>query len=240
LPGAVDYRNATLSAIGQYRLSETDSLSASGGHTDYRALSGATRSASDDISIGASRVLSERTSASISIGANRTRTTAQTAVLACPLRASLCQAGIVPYIVVLQPGETSSHGLQYSASYQAQMDELTGLSFSIGRQQAPTGLGSVSRSDTLTTGASHAFSETLSASASFTRSRSTLQGVDGAPSPGLQTLGLSLTKALTPEISLFAGWTLSRADDPSTGVSARSNAVSVTLKYQWLQYQATR
>ena len=240
LTQATDYRNASLSAGLSYLVSEVAGATAQASHSEYRSLSGSNRSSTDSIDAGLSRTFSERLSASFNLGAYRTITSALGARLACPLQVSFCEAGLVPFIVVVESVTSSRTGLQFSSSARYQVDEITALSFSASRQQSPSGAGAVVRSDALSLNANHSFSPTRSASMSYGQSRSSLQGATGSAQPGQKSLSLSLSQQLAPNLSLQTSYRHSAADNLAGGQRARSNSVNVALKYDWAKLEVSR
>ena len=239
LVGGVDYDDASASAGIDYRLSEIDSINVRGGHSRYRTRNDERSSATDDISVGASRALSDRGSIALSVGAYRTRFRSDRSGIACPLDASFCDAGLVrpvPFSVVQQ---SASQGLQFSASYRYRFDERTDLSFSAGRRQAPSGGGSVVTNSTLNASVERSFSETLRGTLSYAGSQSRFDA-GGAGRYGQQVLALVVARQLAPDASVVATYQRTRAELLGTGASASSNSVSVSLKYEWPRFDASR
>lgn len=240
LSGAVDYRDTALSGGLSYGLSEMSSLGLQASRSSYRAADDTNRSTTDAIDMSLSHVVSDRTSGSVSFGFYRTASTALGARLACPLAAAFCDAGLVPFVIVRDRLDTSRHGLKFSASYRYQFSETTDASFSVARQQVPSGAGTLVRNDTLSAGVNRSFSPTLVGSANYVRSRSMLQEGATAARPGQSTLSLSLAKQLAPDLSLQAGYRRSQLDHSGVGARARSNSVSVSLQYDWPKLDASR
>jgi hypothetical protein len=240
LATASNYRNASLSLGTQYQLDEVDSLNAQIGRSDYRTLDALTRSTTENYSVGLSRALSERSNLSASLGRYASQTTALQPVLVCPLQASLCQAGLVAYVLVQRAGQSSSSGWQYSLSYAYKIDEVTDFAFSAGRQQAPSGTGLVVLSENVSASLGHAFSPTLNGSASYALSKSLYEGVANAPSPGLQTVGVSLSAQLAPQLSVSGAYKYNRSNESHFALSAHSNSLSFTLRYDWPRLEASQ
>lgn len=241
LTEASDYRNVSLTLGANYLLSETEVATAQLSHGDYRTLSGSNRSSTDSFDLGLSRTFSERASASLNLGVYQTRSSALSARLACPLQVSLCEAGLVPYIVVTEPLDSSRTGVQFSTSARYQFDEAGGLTFSAARQQAPSGAGSVARNDSLSVGANRSFSPTMSGSLSYAQSRSTLQGGTAGAQPSQKSLSLTLLQQLESNLSLQAGYRHSLARGTAgAGQTARANSVYVAVKYDWAKVEASR
>lgn len=238
LVGARDYQNGSVSSSLRYPVDERSTVTASVAHQDYRTLDDAVRSLSDNLSFGTTRALSETSNASLSLGAYRSRTTALKAVLVCPDVVTTCEGGLVSPIVIVQAGHSARWGLQYSASYTGQLTELTKLSASAGRQQDPSGAGTTVRSDTLKAGVDHAFSETVNATLAWSRSTSTfLDGIGGTQSR-LQSLGLLLSKALAPNVTLRANADYKRSSQSPGRLDAHSTSFAVTLRYEWQRLEA--
>lgn len=240
LASAVGYRDTAVSARLSYGWSETMNLGLQASHSEYRADDDLNRSRTDSVTLSLSRPLSDRASGSISVGVYRTATMAQSPRLACPLAASFCDAGLVPFVVVGQRSDTSRNGVQFDGSYRWQIDETTDSSFSMARQQAPSGAGTLVRSDTVSLGVNRSLSPTLTGSMNFARSRSVFQDATNAPSPGRSMLAVSLTKQFAPDLSVQASYQHNRADASTFASGARSNSLSVSLNYGGPRIDASR
>ena len=227
--GADAYDNAAVNGTVSYRLSETDSISLQGGHARFRSDLGHSLSRTDSLGVGFSRLLSERATASINVGTYRTDSSVDALAVACPLAVELCSGGIVAPVLILLRRETTAQGLQYSASYRFQFDERSSLSLSAARQQAPSGSGTVVRSDTLNATAARAFSETLSGLLVFSRSRSAQEAIGG--SIGQRSLTAGLTKQLSADLSVAA--TYQRVDSTAGSTRAHANSVGVSFNVEW-------
>jgi len=230
--GAVDFRNADVSLGLSYRLTQADALSLDAGRSDYRTQDGSNRSTTDQLNVGVSRALSERNSASLSLGSYRTKTEALSSRVFCPLVLPQFPGCAVPLQVVTEPSRSTGRGLQFNLSDTYQFNETTVFSFGAARKQAPSGAGAVVRSDTLTASASHSFSPTLSGVMNYAQSRSAYQGLVGSAQPSQKSFSLSLSRQLATDLSVQASYQYNRAQGGSVG-SARSNSVSVSLSYDW-------
>ncbi len=240
LGGAVDFRSASASAGLSYRLSETDTLSLSASHSLYRADDESSRQTTNSLNLGFSRALTEDTSVSLSLGVYRTRSSFLVQTLVCPLPVSFCQLGLVPFEIVNVPVDETGQGLQGNASYSLRFDEVSGFAFSAGSQEAPSGSGTVVRSDTVSALADRSFSETLVGSAAYAWSRSRYPGGRIVAQAEQQSLLLSLSKQLAPDLSLAAAYQRTQSDAGGSSGSASSNSVSISLNYRWPTVQVTR
>ena len=232
LGGAHDYQNGSLSTSLRYLLDERDSVNARLAHQDYRTLANDVRSFTDSLSAGGTRALTENSNAGISVGAYRSRTTVLERLLAC------ADAACGRPIVVAQVGHVARWGVQYDASFDGQWSELTRLALSAGRRQDPSGAGVTVLDDTLHVSLDHAWSETLTGSASATRSTSRYLGSADGQGSRLQTLAASLTKLISPRLSLRANADYRRSTQVSDGLHAHSASVSLTLRYEWQRLEA--
>ena len=237
---ASNFQNTGMSGSLQYRLSETDSLSLQVGNSRFRTLNDTTRSSTVDASVGWTRALSELGSASFSIGRSSTDSTSLQPVLACPLQFSLCAAGLLPFIVVQRSGDTRRSSLQFSASYRQRLAETSDLSFSASRQQSPSGVGVVVLNESVTASLGQSFTPEMSGSLGYTEGRTVFQGVDAGPKPRSQTLSAGLSRALAPQLSVNAGYRLSRSSESRSGSSATANIVNASLKYEWPRIEVGR
>ncbi|MFM9915806.1 MAG: hypothetical protein ACKVOX_08365 [Rhizobacter sp.] len=238
--GAAGFTNTSVSASLSYRLTETDTLSVQLSHSDYRVDASSNHSQTNFVSVGMSRTLTERVSASLNLGLYRTESSAVSSRIACPLEISLCRAGLVSYIVARSNADSAANGLQYSSTYNYRFDESSSFSFASGTQQTPSGAGAVTRGQSLSLGATHAFSETLNGSMGYALSRSKFQGTSQGGTAAQRSFSMSISKLLAPELSLQAGYQWSQANNVGSGNTAQSNSISVSLKYDWSRIDATR
>ena len=232
LAGAHDYQNGSGSVSLRYLLDERDSVNASLAHQDYRTLANDVRSFTDSFTVGASRSLSERSEASVSLGAYRSRTSVLQAVLACG------DAACTFPIVVAQVGHVARWGAQYNASYGGQITELTKFGAGASRQQDPSGAGVTVLSDTLHANLDHSWSETLSGSLTVTQSSSRYEGIASGQASRLQTLAAVISKSISPQLTLRANADYRRSTEAFDGLHAHSASVSVTLRYEWQRLEA--
>jgi hypothetical protein len=175
----------------------------------------------------------------VSLGAYRTRSTNRLLALACPLQASLCEAGLVPYVVVERETTNSRSGAQFSASTNWSIDEVTSLAFSASRQQSPSGAGVVS-SDNLSVGATRAWSPTLSLALNYGHAQSSRPEGSADIRSGQRSLAASLVQQLSPQLSVQAGYRRTLADRSAGGTGAASTAVYASLKYEWVKLERSR
>ena len=238
--GAAGFTNSSVVAGMSYRLTETDTLSVQLSHSEYRVAASPNRSQTNYVSIGLSRALSERVSASLDLGLYRTESSVQQSRIACPLQISLCRAGLLPYILVQGQADSGANGLQYNSTYNYRFDESSSLSFSSGTQQTPSGAGTVTRGQTLNLGASRAFSETLTGSMGYALSRSKFQGTGARGTAAQRSFSISISKQFAPQLSLQAGYQWAQSNNVGADNTAQSNSFSVSLKYDWAKLDETR
>lgn len=238
--GAAGFTNDGVSAGLSYRLTETDTLILQLSHSAYRVASSPNRSQTNFVSVGLSRALTEQVSASLDLGIYRTESSTQQSRIACPLQISLCRAGLVPYVLVHSQADTAANGLQYTSTYNYRFDERSSFSFATGTQQTPSGAGTVTRGQTLTVGASHAFSETLNGSMGYALSRSKFQGTGTGGTAAQRSFSMSISKQFAPELSVQAAYQWAQSNSVGAGNTAQSNSVSVSLKYDWAKLDETR
>ena len=228
--GASSYGDASLGGSLSYRLSDTDSVNLQVNRSDYRSGMGNIRSTTDSVSVGAARTLSELSSASVSIGTYRTRSAVDGFGVACPISAIFCESGLVSLVTFHVRRESTTQGVQYSASYRYQLDERTGLSFAAARQQSPSGAGSVVRNDTINASATRTFSETLNGSISYAQSRSTQQ-VLGGGQIGQRQLSLVVAHQLSSDVNVGAAY--QRTESNPVGGRAHSNSLAISISIDW-------
>jgi hypothetical protein len=236
---ATDFRDASLSGSASWRASEISTATLQARRGRYRSASGDSRSVTDSVDVSLSRSLSERASASVSLGAYRTRSTNRLLALACPLQASLCEAGLVPYVVVERETTNSRSGAQFSASTNWSVDEVTSLAFSASRQQSPSGAGVVS-SDNLSVGATRAWSPTLNLALNYGHAQASRPERSADIRSGQRSLAASLVQQLSPQLSVQAGYRRTLADRSAGGTGAASTAVYASLKYEWVKLERSR
>ncbi|HSV71767.1 MAG TPA: hypothetical protein VLI72_16795 [Methylibium sp.] len=235
-----DFRNTALSGGLSYRVTEVDSVSLQASRSEYRSLDGASRSSSASLDVSVARALSERMSSSLGLGVYRTENAVLGLRRACPLAVSLCEAGIVPWVVYLDRSASTGQGLQYDSSYRYQLSETTSVAFATGSRQTPSGAGTVVRGETLTLDLGHAFSETLTGRAGYASARSRYQRIDGSTRAAQRSIGLTLSKRLAVDVGLEASFEHTRAELPGAGARAHANRVGVSLRFDWPRLDATR
>lgn len=240
LAGSNSFRNTSVSAGLSYALTEIDTVSAQTSHSDYRSAAADTRSSTNDISVSASRVLGERSSASLQLGVYQTDSSSPRIRFACPTDLVLCQLGLVPLIQIRDQAKTSGTGLSYGASYRYQLGETSSFSLSLANQQSPSGAEGVVQNKSLSLSLGHSFSETLNGAMNFALSRSTGQTSVANQGAQRRTLGMSLSKQLSRDLSLQSNYQWTQADNVGGGGTARSNSISVVLSYAWPTFQASR
>ncbi len=265
---AVDFRNDSLSASASYLLSEIDSVALQASHTGYRTLSGSTRSNTDSLDVQYTRALSERASASLSLGGYREDTARTFFARVCPLPVSVCQSGVVPFVVVPVVVEQPRSGVDAGASLTYRLDEASGLSASLGRRKSsaafnvqfnernslavnasrqvgPSGVGTELRSQSFAIAGAFGITPTLSASVNLARSQASIDdgtsaGATVTRQPVQTSLSATLSKEFTRDASLQIGWRRTQANGLANGASARANSLSIALRLTWARLDAAR
>lgn len=216
-PGTINYTNNTWSGGLNYLLSEIDTLSLDLSTSDYRPDSGGDPSTTEQWSIGISHQWSEQWSSQVSVGTYRTNRS-------------------------LQP---STSGLQYSTSHSFAFDESSSLSFSSSRGEQPSGSGEVLLNESVNFNANYGFTETMSGGLSYNLSNSS--GQLGVSAGGVfqgesrqRSYGATLSKQLTPDVTLGLSYLLNQADNVGSSNSAHSNTVSISLRYNFPTVTASR
>lgn len=241
LNNAVDFRNGSASADLSYRLSERDSLRLQFNRTDFKTLTRlSNRARTDDWSLGYSHALSETSNLSLNAGQFRTDRRALSAVTVCPLPISFCSSGLIQPVLAQGVGNSSESGRQYAASYNQTLSELSDVSLSVSRAQAPSGAGVVVLADNLALAARRSITPTLSLTLNLSASRSSYTGVSDGPTPTFQKLALSGSWQLAENFTMQAALEHYRSHERRSGVGARANGVSVVLKYDGARLFATR
>ena len=216
-PGTVNFTNGSWGGGLNYLLTEIDTLSLNLSTSEYRPDTDGDQSTTEQWSIGISRQWSEQWSSQLSAGKYRTSRS-------------------------LQP---TSSGLQYSTSHSFAFDESTSLSFSSSRGEQPSGAGEVLLNESVNFSANYGFTETMSGGVNYNLSKNTGQlGVNAA---GLfqgdsrqRSYGATLSKQLSPDVSLGLSYLLTQADNVGASNSARSNSVSISLTYNFPTVTASR
>ena len=216
-PGTVNFTNGSWGGGLNYLLTEIDTLSLNLSTSEYRPDTDGDQSTTEQWSIGISRQWSEQWSSQLSAGKYRTSRS-------------------------LQP---TSSGLQYSTSHSFAFDESTSLSFSSSRGEQPSGAGEVLLNESVSLAANYGFTETMSGGVNYNLSKNTGQlGVNAA---GLfqgdsrqRSYGATLSKQLSPDVSLGLSYLLTQADNVGASNSARSNSVSISLTYNFPIVTASR
>ena len=224
------FREAQWATSASYRWDELLRLSLQVSRSRFRLDSGDSASTSDNLSLSASRALSEISSVSASIGGYRSRRTTTLRGFACPLPVSFCQAGVVARVPVVQEVQTPSSGTQYQLSYQHSLGERTALSLSASRQLSGTGAGLV-EAENASASLRHAVTPQLSWSLVGTRSSSSTPGAGSLPAPRVNALEASLNWALADRLALAASVGTRRFREPRAGTAFASTEISITLQY---------
>ncbi|MEI7465355.1 MAG: hypothetical protein WCJ87_08420 [Burkholderiales bacterium] len=237
---ANDFRNASASAGLSYALTEIDTVSVQVSHSDYRAAGGGNQSSTNEVSVSASRVLSNRSSASLQLGVYQTDSSSPRIRFACPAAPVLCQLGLVQLILIRDRVQSSGTGLSYGASYRYQLGETSSLSFSLGSQQSPSGAEGVVQNKSLSLSLGHSFSETMNGALSFAMSRSTSQSTVLNQRSQRKTVAVSLSRQLSRDFSLLSNYQWTEGNSGGGSGTAHSNSIGVALKYDWPTFQASR
>ena len=216
-PGTINFTNGSWGGGLNYLLSEIDTLSLDFSSSEYRPDTGGNQSSTEQWTVGISRQWTEQWSSSVSVGTYHTSRN-------------------------LQP---STSGLQYSTSHSFAFDESSSLSFSSSRGEQPSGSGDVLLNESVSVNASYGFTETMSGALTYNLSNSTGQlGVDAAGvfqgESRQRSYGATLSKQLTPDVSLGLSYLLTQANNVGASNSAHSNAVSVSLTYNFPTFTASR
>jgi hypothetical protein len=216
-PGTINFTNGSWGGGLNYLLTEIDTLNLNWSTSEYRPDTGGDRSTTEQWSIGISRQWSELWSSQLSVGKYSTSRS-------------------------LQP---SSSGLHYSTSHSFAFDESTSLSFSSSRGEQPSGSGDVLLNESVSLAASYGFTETLSGGLSYNLSNSS--GQLGVSAGGVfqgeskqRSYGATLSKQLTPDVSLGLSYLLNQADNVGASNSAHANTVSISLTYNFPTVTASR
>lgn len=216
-PGTVNFTNGSWGGGLNYLLTEVDTLSLNLSTSEYRPDTGGDQSTTEQWSIGISRQWSEQLGSQVSVGKYRTSRS-------------------------LQP---SSSGLQYSTSHSFAFDELSSLSFSSSRGEQPSGSGEVLLNESVNFSANYGFTETMTGALSYNLSNSS--GQLGVGAGGVfqgdfkqRSYGGTLSKQLTPDVTLGVSYLLTQADNVGASNSAQSNSVSISLTYNFPTVIASR
>jgi hypothetical protein len=233
-PDASDLQSHSASAALSYLAHETGSLGLTASRTQTSQQAGVSQARIDNIGLSAGTQWGERTSLSLSAGWSRTARQFRAQRLVCPLPISYCNAGLVPFVSAPLSLNTSNTDVQYSASLAQRLDEVSGLGVSVSRALSPGGFG-VGLEDTFNLNWNRSFSDTTTGLLSFAESRSRFDGPTPRAPSRLRSVALSLSKALSPDLSLNAGWQQRAYEEPGTRSRGVSRQVSI-----WLQYQGPR
>lgn len=216
-PGTINYTNSSWGGGLNYLLTEVDTLSLNVSTSEYRPDTGGDQSTTEQWTIGISRQWSEQWSSQVSVGTYHTSRN-------------------------LQP---STSGLQYSTSHSFAFDESSSLSFSSSRGEQPSGAGEVLLNESVSLAANYGFTETMSGGVNYNLSKNT--GQFGVSAAGVfqgdsrqRSYGATLSKQLTPDVSLGLSYLLTQANNVGGSNSAHSNTVNVSLTYNFPTVTASR
>ncbi len=241
LRGATDFRTTSASAGLSWRSSERNTWSLQLGHSRFATRPDA-RSSSNSLSLtaGANRALSETSSASISLGGYQSQRESSQNISICPLPVEFCTQGLVRPVVVQLRGSSRDSGLQYAATYNAQWGERTAVKLAAERQQTPSGGATVVRSERFTASLEHVLSDRAGLDASYATVRSRYPTLASTPQPRLQVLMAGVAHRFSERLSLRGGLQWTRSSEASSGLSARSHQVYLTLRLDGPRLHATR
>jgi hypothetical protein len=216
-PGTINFTNGIWGGGLNYLLTEVDTLSLNLSTSEYRPDTGGDQSTTEQWTIGISRQWSEQWSSSVSVGTYHTSRSQQ----------------------------PSTSGLQYSTSHSFIFDESTSLSFSSSRGEQPSGSGEVLLNESVSLAANYGFTETMSGGLNYNLSKNT--GQLGVGAGGVfqgdsrqRSYGASLSKQLTPDVSLGLSYLLTQANNVGGSNSAHSNTVNISLTYNFPTVTASR
>ena len=216
-PGTINFTNGSWGGGLNYLLTEVDTLSLNLSSSEYRPDTGGDQSSTEQWTVGISRQWSEQWSSQVSVGTYHTSRNQQ----------------------------PSTSGLQYSTSHSFIFDESSSLSFSSSRGEQPSGSGDVLLNESVSFGASYGLTETLSGGLNYNLSKNT--GQFGAGAGGVfqgdsrqRSYGATLSKQLTPDVSLGLSYLLNRANNVGASNSAHSNTVSISLTYNFPTFTVSR
>ena len=265
---AVDFRNDSLSASVSYLLSEIDSVALQASRTSYRTLSGSTRSNTESLDVQYTRALSERASASLSLGGYREDTARTFFVRFCPLPVSFCSSGLVASQIAPVVVESPRSGVDAGASLSYRLDEASGVSALIGRRKSsaafnvqfnernslainaarqvgPSGVGSEVRSQSFAISGAFGITPTVNGSVNLARSQASIDdrtsaGATLTRQPVQTSLSATLSKEFSRDASLQIGWRRTLAQGLADGASARANSLNIALRLTWARLDAAR
>lgn len=238
--GGNDYRNGSLGGSLSYRPTELQTWSLNLSQGRYRTEAGTYESTTDQLSIGWSQTLTERTHLSLSIGGYRSRNEGVRFVRVCDLGPDACVLDPRFYRFVTEPVAETKRGLQFNLSSRFQVSETTDVSLNAAREQSPSGVGVVARRDTLSAQLGHSFSPVMSGTFGYARNRALYGSFGGDVTRSEESLSLSISRRLSDDLSLQAGATHRRAHGSQMAGDARSSSVAVSLSLDWPRLDASR
>ena len=239
--GGSDYRNASLGGALSYRWTELQTWSLNLSQSRYRTEAGTYRATTDQLSLGWSQVLSERSSVSLSLGGYRSRSEGIRYVPVCASANPLdCVTDPRLYTLAAEPAFETRRGLQFNLASRLQLSETTDVSVNAAREQSPSGVGVVARRDTLTAALSRNFTPVASGTLAYARSRAVYGSFGGDVSRTEESLSLGFTQRLSDDLSLQVGAGHRRAQGTQVAGRPHANSVSLSLSYDWPRLDASR
>lgn len=239
--GGNDYRNTSLGGSLSYRQTELQTWSLNLSQSRYRTEIGTYRATTDQVSLGWSQGLSERTSVSLSLGGYRSRSEGTRSVRVCNWPdPNQCVNDPRFYDFAIEPVAETRRGLQFNVSSRWQLAETSDFSLGAAREQSPSGVGVLARRDTLSASLQHSFTPVASGVLAYARSRAVYATFGGDVARTEENLSVAFTRRLGDDLSVQAGAAHRRAHGTQMAGSARANSVNLSLSLDWPRLDASR
>jgi len=224
------YALANGSAGLRFRFSEITTLTGSLGRTRQRLDGNGLLIDIDTLRLGGSMTASETLSFRLDAAHSATTQVFTLRALVCPLPASFCQGGLVPFVLAEQVARSRRSQTQYNVSGQWRWSETS--TFAARASRALTaGVQGVSLEDSHGLDVAHDAGPDTSVSLAWQQSRSTLAGQPGASAGRLQSLALVANHRLGERLSLLGQLQHRRYSRGTLDTGASGTVLSISLQY---------
>ncbi len=221
----------TLGGGLQYRLNELDTVGVSVSESRFSTDPNVTESDSRSYQASWNRRWSEATTTALFVGIADTEVRGRSTQTVCLVPVQFCLAGLFPFQTITTGSVNSNRTPTYGLTWSTQFTQQTTAGAQLSRAIQPGAGGSLTEREFWSADVVHRFSERLSATVDYSRTRTAFAGTSLALSSAIQVLSLGMNYELGENWAFGAGARVSRT---SVAVAEPiSRAVFVTLSRTW-------
>jgi hypothetical protein len=215
-----------------YAYSERTQFNLVAAYSHY--TSNITRSDSVTTTLGFVHKFSPQLTISASVGQFWSDIEATQTALVCPTTPALCDSGLVPRVPITTGETRSDSGQLYGGNISYAFSERTSLTAFLSENLAPSSAGTLTKTDSTGATLSHSFSERLTARLGAGYIRQVFpSGLAGLSTTNYYAGEVGASYLLAERWRLEAGYRYTRAEYAQTGSAPQSNAVFVSIGYNW-------